>query len=221
MMSTEASSVSRRPVASRASQAARSALVATETKFAGAPLARVSVDGAFEGYASLFDVVDLGRDQVVAGAFRECLQRKPLRNVKLLWQHEPSQPLGVWHDIQEDEKGLHVRGQLDLSVAKAREIHSLMRKGAVDGLSIGFRTERSRKDASTGVRRLEKLDLWEISIVTFPMLPGARISSVKQVARRALKLPSANAELASSIRRSAARLLPLPGHPRRRAGKAN
>jgi uncharacterized protein len=168
-----------------------------EVKFAGAPLAEVSADGAFEGYASLFGVVDLGRDRVVPGAFRECLARKPPRAVKLLWQHDPLHPLGLWEEISEDNRGLKVRGQLNLAVTKAREVHALMRSGAVDGLSIGFRTERSRKDAATGVRNLEKLDLWEVSIVTFPMLPGARVSTVKRLER----LPDHSA-LAAAIRRT-------------------
>lgn len=176
------------------------ALLAPEVKFTGAPLAKVSTDGAFEGYASLFGVVDLGRDVVLPGAFRETLDLRPPRSVKLLWQHDPSHPLGVWHDIREDGRGLKVRGQLNLAVAKAREIHALMRSGAVDGLSIGFRTEKFRKDAATGVRKLEKLDLWEISIVTFPMLPGARVGAVKG-------LPDAGPQwLADAIRLSTARL---------------
>jgi uncharacterized protein len=174
-----------------------------EVKFAGAPLAKVSAEGAFEGYASLFGVVDLGRDLVLPGAFRETLAGRAARAVKLLWQHDPSHPLGVWTDIIEDHRGLKVRGQLDLSVAKAREVHALMRSGAVDGLSIGFKTERSRKDPATGVRRLEKLDLWEISIVTFPMLPGARVAAVKAVAR------DSPAILAAAIRREAGRLSTL------------
>ncbi len=211
MIPDTASGGSRRRLTSRSSMTSNSQSVsANETKFAGAPLARVSQDGAFEGYASLFDVIDLGRDQVMAGAFRECLLKKPLRNVKLLWQHDPLHPLGVWQDIHEDAKGLHVRGQLDLSVAKAREIHSLMRKGAVDGLSIGFRTVRSRKDATTGVRRLEKLDLWEVSIVTFPMLPGARVSAVKQIGKTTRRRPRESAALATTIRRSTRRLFPEP-----------
>jgi uncharacterized protein len=176
------------------------ALLAPEVKFAGAPLAKVSTQGAFEGYASLFGVVDLGRDLVVPGAFRDTLAVRPPRQVKLLWQHDPAHPLGVWHDIREDGRGLKVSGQLDLAVAKAREVHTLMRSGAVDGLSIGFRTERFRKDQSTGVRRLEKLDLWEISIVTFPMLPGARVGSVKAVPR------DEACDLAAAIRLAAARL---------------
>jgi uncharacterized protein len=157
------------------------ALLAHEVKFTGAPLAKVSAEGAFEGYASLFGVVDLGRDLVAAGAFRETLLTKPIRAIKLLWQHDPAHPLGVWRDIREDGRGLKVSGRLDLSVAKAREVHALMLSGAVDGLSIGFRAERARRDPATGVRRLEKLDLWEISIVTFPMLPGARVAAVKAV----------------------------------------
>jgi uncharacterized protein len=181
---------------------ARSPLASCEIKLAGAPLAKVSLDGVFEGYASLFGVVDLGRDLVAPGAFRDSISRKPLTAVKLLWQHDPTAPLGTWEEIREDGTGLRVRGKLNLSVAKAREVHALMRSGAVDGLSIGFRTERSRKDASTGVRRLEKLDLWEISIVTFPMLPGARVSAVKQTRRRR---PAAR-ELGEAIRAAARRI---------------
>jgi uncharacterized protein len=173
-----------------------------EVKFAGAPLAKVSVDGTFEGYASLFGVVDLGRDRVVPGAFRDCLSRKAPRGIKLLWQHDPAHPLGVWDEIIEDGRGLRVRGQLDLSVSKAREVHALMRSGAVDGLSIGFRTERARKDAATGIRNLEKLDLWEVSIVTFPMLPGARVSAVKLCA----PFVPVEAALAAAIRSSAERM---------------
>ena len=176
-----------------------------ETKFAGARLALVTADGLFEGYASLFGVVDLGRDRVQPGAFRDSLARKGARAIKLLWQHDPAHPLGVWEEIREDERGLRVRGRLDLAVAKAREVHALMRSGAIDGLSIGFRAERTRKDATTGVRHLEKLDLWEISIVTFPMLPGARVSAVKR-----LGVPHAEAALAAAIRDAASRLAAGP-----------
>ena len=172
-----------------------------EVKFAGAPLAKVSADGVFEGYASLFGVVDLGRDRVAPGAFRDCLARKGPGAIKLLWQHDPAHPLGKWDEIVEDSRGLKVRGRLDLAVAKAREVHALMRSGAVDGLSIGFRTQRSRKDAASGVRNLEKLDLWEVSIVTFPMLPDARVSSVKRLPRR-----TPQAALAAAIRCAAERL---------------
>jgi HK97 family phage prohead protease len=80
----------------------------------------------------------------------------------------------------EDHRGLKVKGRLNLAVSRAREILALMREGTIDGLSIGYRTERTMTDRKTGIRRLFKLDLFEISIVTFPMLPQARISSVKR-----------------------------------------
>ena len=97
----------------------------------------------------------------------------------MLWQHDAKTPLGSWLDIAEDERGLRVRGQLNLSVAKAREVLALMRDGAVDGLSIGFHARKSYKDPRTGVRNLSVIDLTEISVVTFPMLPQARVAHVK------------------------------------------
>jgi HK97 family phage prohead protease len=150
-----------------------------EVKLLAAPLAAVTEAGMFEGYASLFGVADLGGDLVLPGAFSASLARRGAGGVRMLWQHDPAQPIGRWTAIVEDGRGLRVRGQLNLAVARAREIHALMKEGAVDGLSIGFRVERARRDRA-GVRRLERLDLWEISLVTFPMLPGARVSGVKR-----------------------------------------
>ncbi|HEX8664485.1 MAG TPA: HK97 family phage prohead protease [Beijerinckiaceae bacterium] len=154
--------------------------LAREQKLLAAPLAGVAEDGTFEGYASLFGVADLGKDVVAPGAFAESLSRRGAGGVRLLWQHDPAEPIGRWLAIAEDARGLRVRGRLNLAVARAREIHALMREGAVDGLSIGFRVERARTDRA-GLRRIEKLDLWEISVVTFPMLPGARVAGVKRV----------------------------------------
>ncbi len=155
------------------------AFAARETKRAPLALANVDASGVFEGYASLFGVVDLGRDIVMPGAFRETLTRRGVAGVKMLWQHKASEPIGAWLALDEDVRGLRVTGRLNLAVAKAREVLALMREGAVDGLSIGFRAERSQRDAS-GLRRLKKIDLWEISLVTFPMLPQARVTSIKR-----------------------------------------
>ena len=133
----------------------------------------------FEGYASLFGIVDLGRDTVMPGAFAESLARRGAGGVRLLWQHDPSQPIGVWQVLREDARGLFVRGRLNPAVARAREVFALLRQGAIDGLSIGYRTVTARTEPRTGVRRLLKVDLWEISLVTFPLLPQARVTAVK------------------------------------------
>jgi uncharacterized protein len=203
---------SRRAISKTSAASARTPIIddaqMREVKFTGATLAKVTTDGVFEGYASLFNVIDLGRDEVKAGAFRECLTRKSPNSIKLLWQHDPANPLGVWQEIVEDHRGLRVRGKLDLNVAKAREVHALMTSGAIDGLSIGFKTERARHDKQTGVRLLEKLDLWEISVVTFPMLPGARISAVKGVKNVSDNSPedAVLANLSKIIKRTTQRL---------------
>ena len=136
--------------------------------------------GEFEGYASIFGVMDLGHDVVLPGAFRASLHERGAGGVRLLWQHDPHQPLGRWDEITEDARGLYVRGQLDLNQPKAREAFSLMERGALDGLSIGYRTQIERKDPATGLRRLEKIDLWEISLVTFPLLPQARVHGLRK-----------------------------------------
>ncbi len=150
-----------------------------EYKRASAAIADVTPRGLFEGYASLFGVRDLGGDIVAPGAFRETLDRRGAVGVKMLWQHESAEPIGTWLSIVEDGRGLRVRGQLNLVVARAREALALLRDGVVDGLSIGFRAERSTKQSGGG-RLLQKIDLWEISLVTFPMLPQARVGSVKR-----------------------------------------
>lgn len=151
----------------------------SEAQFTPLDLKSVGADGTFEGYASLFNREDLGRDVVVPGAFRDTLAERGPRGVRMLFQHSPAEPIGVWLALAEDAKGLRAEGRLMADVARAREVLSLMRAGAIDGLSIGFKAVRARRDPASGVRRLEKVDLWEISVVTFPMLPGARVSTLK------------------------------------------
>lgn len=100
----------------------------------------------------------------------------------MLFQHDPAQPIGIWERLAEDSRGLHVRGRLIGEVARAREVLALLRSGAIDGLSIGFNTRKAVRDARTGQRRIYEIDLWEISIVTFPMLPSAKVSAVEYAA---------------------------------------
>lgn len=176
-----------------------------EVKTLAQPIHSLAEDGVFDGYASLFGIADLGKDVVAPGAFAESLKRRGPRGVRMLWQHDPAEPIGRWLTIVEDARGLRVRGRLNLAVERAKEIHALMREGAVDGLSIGFKVERARKDR-TGLRRLEKLDLWEISLVTFPMHPGARVSGVKRDVVPPRAGLTADAALAAMIRRAAQRL---------------
>ena len=152
---------------------------ARETKFAEAELTEVEADGSFSGYASLFGEADLSRDIVMPGAFAKSIRARGAAGIRMLFQHDPAVPIGVWREVREDARGLFVRGRLTTEVARAREVLALMRAGAVDGLSIGFRTVKGRTDGKTGARRLLELDLWEISVVTFPMLPAARVSAVK------------------------------------------
>ncbi len=138
----------------------------------------VSEDAVIEGYASLFGQVDQGRDVVQKGAYRASLDGlvKAGQRVKMLWQHDPAQPIGVWDEVREDDKGLWVKGRLLESTQKGREAAELIRAGAMDGLSIGYRTKRAVKN-DKGQRVLTELELWEVSLVTFPMLPSARVAA--------------------------------------------
>lgn len=139
----------------------------------------VSEDGEFEGYASTFGNVDQGRDVVMPGAFAKSLQARPAGKIKLLRQHDWNSPIGVLVEAKEDSRGLFVKGKLVLESALARETHALMKAGALDSMSIGFRTIRDEMDRAAGTRKLIELDLRECSIVTFPMNESATVSAVK------------------------------------------
>lgn len=132
--------------------------------------------GRLRGYASRFGEPDQSGDVVMPGAFRSCLDgmAKAGRQVKFLWQHDPARPIGVWRQVSENRTGLWVAGEVLTELALGREAAVLMRAGAIDGLSIGYRVIRAEPNPETGGRRLMEVDLWEVSLVTFPMLPTAR-----------------------------------------------
>lgn len=138
----------------------------------------VGEGGRIEGYASLFGAPDQGGDIVERGAYSASLARLAAegRKVKMLWQHDPAQPIGIWDEVREDARGLWVKGRLLDSVERAREAAALIAAGAIDGLSIGYRTLRAVKN-DKGQRLLRELELWEVSLVTFPMLPSARVTA--------------------------------------------
>lgn len=138
---------------------------------------QVSDGQEISGYASLFGVADQGNDIVQTGAYAESLAalKNKGSSVKMLWQHDPTHPIGIWDEVREDAHGLWVKGRLLDSVEKGREAIALIGIGAIDGLSIGYRTRKSTKNTK-GQRLLTELELWEVSLVTFPMLPSARIA---------------------------------------------
>jgi|TARA_R110000744_G_scaffold379320_1_gene497053 HK97 family phage prohead protease len=137
--------------------------------------------GVFEGYGSIFNNTDLGNDVIVNGAFTKSIKKTGAKGVKLLYQHKTDMPIGVYESIEEDEKGLKVRGRLAMKTQAGRETYELMKMGALDGLSIGFRTSPKGQsyDPKTRVRKISEVELMEISVVTFPMNPKAKVQKVK------------------------------------------
>lgn len=138
--------------------------------------------GTFEGYASVFDEVDQVADAVAPGAFKRTIRahRRKNRMPALLWQHDSRKPIGVWEELKEDDHGLFGRGQLFIDdIAEARAAHALLKGGGLSGLSIGYRTVKSVIDEKKKTRRLLDVDLFEVSLVTFPALDSARVSAVK------------------------------------------
>lgn len=158
-------------------------------------------EGRIEGYASRFGEVDSYNEMVAKGAFSESIGRKM---PKMLWQHSPTWPIGVWEQASEDDTGLYVRGRILDTVEKGREARALIEAGAMDGMSIGFMTLKDSRQ-SDGVRVLEQVDLWEVSMVTFPALASARVDAIKaaEMSRREMEaLLTQDAGLSRSVARS-------------------
>ncbi|WP_252865704.1 HK97 family phage prohead protease [Brevundimonas diminuta] len=124
------------------------------------------------GYASLWGVADLNGDVTARGVFADSLAKTGAGGVRMLHQHESRAVVGVWRRMVEDERGLWVEGRIEDWSAEARYAAALTRAGALDGLSIGFRAMKARREGR--LRVLSAVELWEVSLVTFPMLPGAR-----------------------------------------------
>lgn len=143
-------------------------------------------DGTFSGYASTFGNVDSYGDIVMPGAFNKSLATRPPQKVKLLWQHDSTQPIGVWQTIQEDSKGLYVKGKILKEVAKGAEAYALMKEGVIDSMSIGYTTLESEY-TKNGTRQLKELGLMEVSLVTFPANDQATVTSLKELNPRELE----------------------------------
>lgn len=133
--------------------------------------------GTIEGYGSVYGIEDKGGDIVASGAFADSLKsgRKP----KMLWQHDPKIPIGVWDEVKEDQRGLVVKGRLNLDTTAGRDALGNLRMGSVDGLSIGYKTTDAEYDQKTSIRTIKTAELWEVSVVTFAMQELAGVHSVK------------------------------------------
>ncbi len=140
-------------------------------------------DGTVEGYGSVFGVRDSYDDVIAAGAFQASLaaHKKAGTMPAMLWQHDSGKPIGVWTDMVEDSKGLRIKGQLALDTVLGKEAHALLKMGALNGLSIGFVSKQWAYDRETDIRTLTEIDLWEVSLVTFPANGAARVTNVKSV----------------------------------------
>jgi hypothetical protein len=146
-------------------------------------LKSLSDSGVFHGYGSVFNVEDSYGDVVVPGAFADSLaaQKAAGRMPAMLWQHRSAEPLGVYTAMAEDGLGLKVEGQLALTTVRGAEAHALLKMGALSGLSIGYMPREENYDKVTGINTLKKVDLWEVSLVTFPANDAARVQGVKSI----------------------------------------
>lgn len=138
-------------------------------------------DGTVEGYGSVFGVRDNYDDVIAKGAFLASLKEHKAAGTMpaMLWQHNASEPIGIWTEMVEDDKGLRIKGKLALETTKGKEAHALLKLGALNGLSIGFMSKQWAYDRETDVRTLTEIDLWEVSLVTFPANEKARVTGVK------------------------------------------
>lgn len=137
--------------------------------------------GLISGYASVFGVLDEQGDRVIHGAFKNSLSQLKEKNrwPKMLWQHNPQEPIGQWTKIIEDEKGLYVEGSLLLDIQRGREAYALLKENVIDGLSIGYRVLEAHKSEVSNERLLTQVDLLEVSLVTFAANEKAIITNVK------------------------------------------
>lgn len=144
-------------------------------------LAEVDEDGSFEGYAAVFNNIDTGYDLMEKGSFTKTLAEKSPNQIKLLYQHDRYKPIGVIKEIKEDRKGLWIKGKLNVNTTLGAEVRSNMQEGVLDSLSIGYRaTDYQYKEIGKNtIRVLKAVDLWEVSVVTFPANPKATVQSVK------------------------------------------
>ena len=146
----------------------------------------VDESGEFSGYGSIFGNTDSYGDVVVKGAFTDSLAAwaEKGRMPSLLWQHNADEPIGVYTKINEDDEGLYVEGRLLIDDDPlAKRAHAHLKAGSLSGMSIGYSLADDgwHYDKEKDVFMLEKIDLWEVSLVTFPANDEARVEQVKSL----------------------------------------
>lgn len=162
-----------------------------ETRSYALQIKATGEDGSIEGYGSVFGVRDNYDDVIASGAFAATLAAHKAAGTMpaMLWQHESDEPIGIWTDMVEDSKGLRIKGKLCLETTCGKEAHALLKMGALNGLSIGFMSKQWAYDRETEVRTLTEIDLWEVSLVTFPANEKARVTQVKSGAADDIAAP--------------------------------
>ncbi len=141
----------------------------------------LTASGRVAGFAAIYNTPDQSGDVILPGAFAKSLARTGAGGVRMLFAHDAKEVVGVWHRFVETPKGLYAEGQLVAGVQRSAELAALLEAKAIDGLSIGFKTKKARTVPKAGLRELIELELWEVSIVTFPMHSGARVSKSQPI----------------------------------------
>lgn len=152
-----------------------------ETRAFALQIKATGEDGSVEGYGSVFGVTDNYNDIIAVGAFTASLKEHKAAGTMpaMLWQHDSDEPIGLWTDMVEDAKGLRIKGRLALETTRGKEAFALLKMGALNGLSVGFISKEWSYDTETDIRTLTEIDLWEVSIVTFPANEKARVTQIK------------------------------------------
>lgn len=142
----------------------------------------LSEDGTFDGYGSTFGgEPDSYGDVIAKGAFSKSLAKggRNGNGIAMLWQHNSDQPIGIWPSISEDSRGLAVQGKIAINTSLGKDAYTLLKMGAIKGLSIGYNTVDYEYNTESKIRTLKEVDLWEISLVTFPANTNATITGIK------------------------------------------
>ncbi|QGR02109.1 HK97 family phage prohead protease [Ehrlichia ruminantium] len=150
--------------------------------------------GTFSGYASIFNIVDKQKDIILPGAFSSTI--KDFHKVKLLWQHNCTEPIGNIVNMTEDHIGLHITANLLLDLQKGKEAYLMLKNGIINALSIGYQAIDYNTDFKTGIRTLKKISLWEISLVTFPANTQSQVTYVKNFQKNSITLHFMRAKFA-------------------------